>query len=174
MKRRHYGRRTSCTMFEKIHDSPFHLGFSSTNGFFAPLLRLRLLRLLPHESILEQERGVALVDALDVGYTRDAIAGRGQSSNGLRKLDGEASQTGRGGGHGCWTLAGCGGTGWSGRVWFSELKSPKKRHHRHPIGIGSVLPEPRLILPRLGSSRHQPAWSVAAVSPADCPRGWRC
>lgn len=42
MKRRHYGRHTSCTMFEKIHDSPFPLGFSSTNGFFAPLLRLRL------------------------------------------------------------------------------------------------------------------------------------
>ena len=62
----------------------------------------------------------------------------------------------------------------AGGLWFRELEFPRKRNHRHPIGVGSGPGQILSNLPRMSSSRRRPAWSAAAASPADCPRGARC
>ena len=61
-----------------------------------------------------------------------------------------------------------------GGLWFRELGFPRKRNHRHPIGVGSGPGQLLSNLPRMSSSRRRPAWSAAAASPVDCPRGARC
>jgi len=49
---------------------------------------------------------------------------------------------------------------WLRGVWFSELRFPRKRNPRRPIGVGSG--QLLLHLPRMSSSRRRPVWSAAA------------